>query len=243
MVVGLDNGRGNFLTHRVDDMGFGQRHEATYMRDVAVAAGGATVDDAPVISTANLIALPCDVPLNEYAVLYPATGPFSRAREWPVDRFGILANWLKRQDVTPVVVGTEDATPLARQIHDVEPSTIDMTGRTSLTELACLVRGAQVVVGGDSFVGHLSAAVGTPVVSIFGPSNANAWRPFGAMDIVAQESIAGRSLVVRHDMPCQPCIYTGFRLGRPNGCNDRTCLKNVKVGDVEQAVARVLGGT
>ena len=94
---------------------------------------------------------------------------------------------------------------------------------------------------GDSFIGHLAAAVGTPVISIFGPSNADAWRPAGSVNARDSRAPNGTSIVVRHDLPCEPCMYTGFRLGRPAGCPDRTCLKLVTTTDVESAVSRVLG--
>ena len=239
-VAGLDNGRGTFLTHSVADRGFGFQHEAAYMRDVAVAAGGAAVEAAPLIAIPAGTEPPNSLPAP-FAVIFPATGPFSRAREWPAERFGDVATGLQRRGVTPVVVGGDDARDAAAIINAAVPVTVDLTGRTSVSQLATVLSHARLVVGGDSFIGHLAASVGTPVVSIFGPSNADAWRPVGAMDAGAREVAANASLIVRHDLPCEPCIYTGFRLGRPNGCPDRTCLKLVTVDDVDRAVSRVLG--
>jgi ADP-heptose:LPS heptosyltransferase len=143
---------------------------------------------------------------------------------------------MQARGVVPVVVGGDDARSMASKIVAVEPAAIDLTGRTSIPELATLLARAQFVVGGDSFIGHLAAAVGTPTISIFGPSNADAWRPFGT-----NHPERPTSVVVKSDLPCQPCIYTGFRLGRPNGCPDRTCLKRVTVADVDGAVGSLVG--
>ncbi|MEX1158961.1 MAG: glycosyltransferase family 9 protein [Thermomicrobiales bacterium] len=239
-VAGLDNGRGTFLTHRVDDLGFGARHEAEYVRDIAVAAGGAAVEAVPTVAVPaqRVSVYPLPTP---YAAIFPATGPYSNAREWPAVRFGAIATALRRLGVPSVIIGGDDARAAAGIIRAIEPSAIDITGRTSLEELAVVLHRARLVVGGDSFIGHLAAALGRPVVSIFGPSNADAWRPAGAIDASTPSPVFGRSLVVRHDLPCMPCLYTGFRLGRPQGCPDRTCLKLVTVDDVVTAVTRALG--
>jgi ADP-heptose:LPS heptosyltransferase len=239
-VAGLDNGRGTFLSHSVVDRGFGNHHEAAYMLDVAVAAGGAAVGHRPVITVPELnddtLALP-----ERFAAIFPVTGPYSRAREWPAERFGEVAAGLRERGIVPVVVGGDDALAAATTIRRIEPSAIDLSGRTTLPQLAGVLSSAEVVIGGDTFIGHLAAAVGTPVVAIFGPSNADAWRPVGSVDSTASETPPRTSLVVRQELPCQPCIYTGFRLGRPAGCPDRTCLKLVTTADIERALSRVLG--
>lgn len=238
-VVGLDNGRGNFLTARVIDLGFGAKHEATYMLDVARAAGGAPVDPAPQVDRASVQrgpALPAD-----YAVIYPATGPYSSARTWPVERYGAVASALAADGLTPVVVGSRGEAQLGAHIRNAVPSTIDLMGATSLPELAGVVTGARIVVGGDSFVGHLAAALDVPRVTIFGPSNRDAWRPWGSVDVDNVDiDSTFNGAVVYHDLPCQPCLYAGYRLGRPEGCPTRTCLDRVAVADVLQAIDRIL---
>lgn len=239
-VAGLNNGRGTFLSHPVVDRGFGYQHEAAYMRDVAVAAGGAPVEHVPIVAVPQLDDDSAALPAR-YAAIFPATGPFSRAREWPAERYGQIAVNLRDRGIVPVLVGGDDARDAAATIRSIEPTAIDLSNRTSLPQLASVLSNAQLVIGGDSFVGHLAAAVGTPVVSIFGPSNADAWRPAGSVDANVAATPAHSSLVVRHGLPCEPCIYTGYRLGRPAGCPDRTCLKLVTTADVERAVASVLG--
>lgn len=242
-VVGLDNGRGTFLTRRVQDLGFGASHEAAYMLTVAQAAGGRTVKPAPQIDRTLLqpaAALPPD-----YAVIYPATGPYSPARTWEAGRYGQIAAMLATRGITPVVVGARDAADAAKVIEHAESSTVSLVEQTTLPELASVVDGARLVVGGDSFVGHLAAALGRPAITIFGPSNRDAWRPWGSIDLdaVACRSDARRGVVVYHDLPCQPCLYTGFRLGRPAGCPTRTCLALTTVEDVVRAIDASIGAS
>lgn len=241
-IVGLDNGRGTFLTSRVADLGFGAMHEAAYMLAVAITAGGANVAYTPVIMVPECDDIADELP-EAYAAIFPAAGPFSRAREWFPERFAETARRLADRGITPVVVGGLDAREAAEAILQTEQATIDLTGRTSLTQLAHVLHRAQMAIGGDTFIGHLAAAVGTPVVSIFGPSNADAWRPAGSVDAGTAEATPNTSVIVRSALPCQPCVYTGFRLGRPEGCPDRTCLRRMTVRDVDRAISGVLGET
>jgi ADP-heptose:LPS heptosyltransferase len=232
VVAGLDTGRGSFLTHPVDDLGFGVRHEADYMLAVARAAGGAAVDAAPRVVLGSTPAF--DLP-QRYVAVYPATGGYASARTWSVDNYVALVETLAAEDMPVVLLGGADATPAAYAILRAVPDTRDLTGQTSLTQLTAIVAGAEAVVGGDSFIGHLAAALQRPQVAIFGPSNADAWRPYGARD--AGHAAADRAVVVRLDLPCAPCLYTGFALGRPGGCPTRTCLSTLPV-ELVYAAAR-----
>lgn len=234
-VAGLDNGRGRFLTHPAIDLGFGAKHAASYMLDVARQLGGADVDPRPTLSGSASIKRTEPLTLPErYAAIFPTTGPFAPGRNWPATSFARLARFLLYADLQPVILGAADAKDAARTILDACPSAIDLTGRTTLTDVLDIVSNATVTVSGDSFPGHLSRAVGCPVVSIFGPSNQHAWAPFGAVEAGCGE--LSTALVVRHDMACSPCLYTGHRLGRPNGCPVRTCLNAVTAEDVMSAV-------
>jgi heptosyltransferase-2 len=235
-IAGLDNGRGGFLSQRVTDFGFGERHEAEYMLDVAQAAGGALVHPVPRIVPPEQHGDVPDLP-EDFAAIFPATGSFSRAREWPAARYGDLATRLRLNGLQSVIVGGADACDAALTILAAEGSALDLTGRTSLRTLIHVLQRARVVIGGDSFIGHLAGALGQPVVSIFGPTNASAWRPLCGQSASGSRSPA---IVVRHDLPCEPCMYTGYRLGRTSGCRHRTCLQLVTVADVERAIVRAM---
>jgi heptosyltransferase-2 len=235
---GLDNGRGSFLDQRIVDRGFGVMHEAEYMLAVATNAGGAPVDPRPRLPERSVDRRM--VPASPYAVLYPATGGFAPARAWMTDRYAAVAAWLDSQGLLPVVVGGADARAAARTIRATAASTLDLAAKTSLSETAGIVADARVVIGGDSFVGHLAAALDRPLVSIFGPSNSDAWRPYTDVPSPRYASPDRSSPVLRHPLPCAPCIYTGHELGRPAGCPARTCLDLVTVDDVIAAAQRAM---
>ena len=103
-----------------------------------------------------------DLP-RPYALLVPGAAPHRPAKRWPAVRFAELADTLVRRGVTPVVLGTQAESPLAAAI----PAARDLTGRTSLADIATLARGAALAVGNDTGPMHLIAAVGCPSVVLF----------------------------------------------------------------------------
>jgi ADP-heptose:LPS heptosyltransferase len=71
---------------------------------------------------------------------------------------------------------------------------IDLAGQLDLVQLAAVLQRLQLVLSVDTGPMHLAAAVGTPVVGVFGPSDPQRWGPIGP-------SVAS----VRIDLPCSPC--------------------------------------
>jgi heptosyltransferase III len=107
----------------------------------------------------------CAVERGDYAVIHPFSG--SARKNWPLEKFRALAKKLER--VMPVRwCAGEDDPPLAAAVR------ID-----DLYELACWLAKARVYIGNDSGITHLAAAVGTPVLALFGPTDPEVWAPRG----------------------------------------------------------------
>ena len=98
-----------------------------------------------------------------FALMIPGASPSRPGKRWP--RFPDLAAGL---DLPAVVAGGPAERPLARAIRDAAPGTLDLTGRTSLFELAAIARRAAVAVGNDTGPTHLAAAAGCPTLALFG---------------------------------------------------------------------------
>lgn len=213
VVAGLDNGRGTFLTHRALDRGFGFKHEAEYMLDVAQTAGGSQVTPHPQFNVSEE-ALPFEVP-SRFIALAPAAGKYSTARIWPLEHYITLATRLVAAGHSIIVVGGSDARYAGSRIVEAAGANrvMSLAGQTSLNQTALVLRQAAAVIGNDSFPAHLAAALDRPTIALFGPSNHLAWSPRSE-----------RAHALRLDLPCAPCLYTGYRLGRPEGCPSRTCL-------------------
>lgn len=129
---------------------------------------------------------PADLDLPVPAAASPAPGAVVvhpgatfPARRWPAERFAAVAAALRDAGEHVVVTGGPGETSLARRVADLaglDPAA-DLSGRTSLPELAALVAAARLVVCGDTGVAHLATAFRTPSVLLFGPTPPGRWGP------------------------------------------------------------------
>lgn len=135
---------------------------------------------------------PRRIPLPEgFVLLLPGASPGRPAKRWP--GFADLAATLAAEGTTPVLAGTAAEAPLAAAIQERCPSARDLTGRTSLLELAAVMRRADAIIGNDSGPLHLAATIGKPSVVLFGDDSDPArCAPIGAT-VVRQKPIAAIS--------------------------------------------------
>jgi len=107
----------------------------------------------------------CEVERENFAVIHPFSG--SARKNWPLEKFRQLARGLERHMRVDWCAGPDDP-PLAGAVR------ID-----NLYELARWLARARLYAGNDSGITHLAAAVGTPVLALFGPTNPEVWAPRG----------------------------------------------------------------
>lgn len=256
--AGLDNGRGWFLTHRAPDRGFGAVNERRYWLDVAATLDARSDDDRPrfAITGADraagraLLAPARQRAAGPVVVLHASSGPYGRSRQWPAARFAAVADRLAAERGAAIVLvgGPDAATTNAAVMAAMRAPALDLTGRTpDLATLGGLLLGADLVVANDSSVGHLAAALGTPTLSVFGPSNDRAWAPYGAATVVLPPDgatvpplPAGRAIIVRSADPHAPCLYVGYGPGNPHGCPRCRCLSAIDPKRVAAVAAQLL---
>jgi heptosyltransferase-1 len=101
------------------------------------------------------------------------------AKRWPVERFGALARELRAMGFAVLVNASHKDDALAAQVVAASGGVAEMVV-CNIAELIALVRRAAVVVGGDSGPVHLAAALGVPVVALFGPTDPARNGPWGA---------------------------------------------------------------
>jgi len=112
-----------------------------------------------------------------------------------------------------------------------------LTGTLTLKELAVLLSKARLFVGVDSAPMHMAAAVGTPIVALFGPSGAFSWGPWDNNNPTDQYpnrngfQSSGPHQVLQRDWPCIPCGNDGCR-----GSKQSLCLMDLSVDEVWKAI-------
>ena len=152
-------------------------------------------------------------------------------KQWHAGRFAEVATALGREyGATVVLTGAPTDTALVRAVEADIPDfvrVLNLCGRADVIDLAAVLERLAIFVTGDTGPMHLAAAVGTPVLALFGPSVPARYAPRSA-----------GSRVVRVDLPCSPC--NRIRLP-PARCRGRVpdCLDGISV-DAVLAAARGL---
>ncbi|MGH7210717.1 MAG: glycosyltransferase family 9 protein, partial [Acetobacteraceae bacterium] len=88
-------------------------------------------------------------------------------KRWPAERYGELARRLAGRGLVPVVLGTAAEAPLAHTIRGLCPQARDLTGRTTLLDIAPIAARADIAIGNDTGPMHLAAALGCRCVVLF----------------------------------------------------------------------------
>jgi heptosyltransferase-2 len=156
-----------------------------------------------------------------------AIGPgsiYGGAKRWPADRFAAVADALaERHGARILLVGSarEGAILAAVASHMRQPVT-NLAGRTDLPALTGVLGRSRLLLCNDSGAMHVAAAVGVPVVAVFGPTDADATAPLG-----------GGHRIVREPVPCSPCLLRECPI-------DHRCLGGISVERVLREVRDVL---
>ncbi|MGV1098494.1 putative lipopolysaccharide heptosyltransferase III [Thiovibrio sp. JS02] len=206
------------------------RHVVDYLLCLPEAFGVVARERTPELSVSDEKSSRVDALLGE-AVAEPgrplvAVQPFSlwQYKEWGREKYIALIRWLlKEYNAVVLVTGSAAEQGRAEEIaRNCGPGCHNFAGRTSIGLYAALLKRCRLFIGVDSAGLHIAAAVGTPTVSIFGPSAPSSWAPRG-----------DRHLVIQKDLACVPC--------REKGCNGQEksrCLDGLGEDEVMAAIKR-----
>lgn len=121
---------------------------------------------------------------NDVISLHPGSG--SSRKNWPVEQFALLAERVRRSmSAQPLFILGEADAAAARELTQLAPTVPVLINRT-LKEVASVLAVSRGCVGNDSGITHLAAALGVPVVALFGPTDAAVWGPRGTNVVVLQ---------------------------------------------------------
>jgi predicted lipopolysaccharide heptosyltransferase III len=154
--------------------------------------------------------------------------PFSRwsYKEWEIGKWARIIDWLgSEHGIAAVIVGSAEEQPRAEKlVAACKGKVYNLAGRTTLAELAGLLSFSRLHIGVDSAAPHIAAAVGTPTVTIYGPSDWQDWAPIGE-----------QHLVILPERDCVPCHRKGC-----DGLGVSRCLEELEPEKVQKGIGELL---
>lgn len=147
-------------------------------------------------------------------------------KAWPAEQFAALADRLSDSFGCRVIIGgSEPERALAEEVRRLARSTPTvLAGRTPLLTYATVLKRCRLFVGNDNGPMHMAAALGIPVVALFGPSNPDEWGPRGP-----------EVRVLYKGLDCRRCFHPTCERG------EESCMKRISVDEVWAAVESLLG--
>jgi lipopolysaccharide heptosyltransferase II len=150
-------------------------------------------------------------------------------KRWPVEYFAEVARRLSATatDVRFAIFGGTADLDLGEAISKAAPGRcLDLTGRTSLPEMVEWTRLCELIVTNDTGPMHVAAALGKPVVAVFGPTEPRRTGPYGQVDQVVQLRL-----------PCVPCMKDWCSYEKPLECL-RAITPEMVITRVQQLLKR-----
>ncbi len=150
------------------------------------------------------------------------------SKRWPIEYFSEVVDRLNKEYGAKVIIlgGPDSVESVRLLLGNIKTKAIDLTGKTSVSVLAGILSKSRLFISNDSGPVHIAVSVGTPVIAIFGRSDAGLspkrWGPLGPSDIVLHK-----------DVGCRGCLA--------HRCEeDFKCLKAITADEVMKAVEKFL---
>ncbi|MFO7761860.1 MAG: lipopolysaccharide heptosyltransferase II [Desulfobia sp.] len=223
------DGRSTFLNYGIDlDKDIGNRHQVYYYQDLLTKLGLTAGSEKLFLRLSEddrvrgqkyrsgLTSSPV-IGLNPGA----AYGP---AKCWPAERYGSLASLIhEKSGAEFLVFGAPADKETGRKIAEQGEGYIhNLAGETTLSQAMALIANCDAFVTNDSGLMHVAAAAGTPLVAIFGSTDAAATGPF-----------SDNASVIQKKMSCQPCFKRTCNCGF-------SCMLDINVEEVAEEVLKKL---
>ena len=220
--------RGRFYT-QVLPSAYGTMHMVEYHQQALAGLGITESVGNPEIYVHSKVQQQAEEKLSEnFATGQPLVLLHPTARytfkTWPLERFAALADWLSDQGVSVALIGSQREIQIGQQIVNLSRcKPISLMGNTQLSQLTALMKRSHLLIGNDGGPMHIAAAVGCPVLALFGPSDPAVWGPRGL-----------NVKVIYKGGNCEDCFYQGCSRG------EESCMRQISVKEVCQAAKSML---
>jgi lipopolysaccharide heptosyltransferase I len=142
-------------------------------------------------------------------------------KRWPPARFGAIAAAIRdRFGLRSLVLWGPGERPMAEEVAAASQTAADISPPTTLTDVFAVLKGARLLVSGDTGPLHIACALGTPAVALFGPTWPERNGPWSPADVTVSRAEA---CICHHERRCR---------------RERPCIDEIAVGEVFEAVER-----
>lgn len=147
-------------------------------------------------------------------------GPKAHYKYWPIAHYAsLIKKLIASPGVFVVLAGGPDDHPLCDDLVqslniDLTQKVLNLSGKTSIQELANLLKTSHLVIGTESGPLHMATALNRPAIALYGPVDPKSYGPYTLTD---------RQHGLSHAVPCSPC-YKQFRVPE---CDNRICLSEL----------------
>ncbi len=166
---------------------------------------------------------------KNYGVVHPTSRWMFKT--WRLEGYARVIDHIQQKLGVPLLVTSG---PAGKELEAVEEilrqcrtNPVDLSGQLNLKQLGCLIGGARFFFGVDSAPMHIAAAVGTPVIALFGSSGDHMWGPWGK-----------GHLVIKKDWACRPCGEDGCQ-----GSKVSRCLTEITNDEVISGIETLLNAS
>jgi heptosyltransferase-3 len=183
------------------------------------------------IETENALALLGKHDVQPGAFIAVHAGASFEGRRWQPERFAATIRDIAAETgLNVVLVGGPEEREIAQTIiAQASVPVINLVGQLSLESLLAVLKQARMFLGNESGPMHMAAAVGTPVVGLFGRTSPVRWGPLGVPNIALQ--------------PSMPCVCVAPNKCRKDDASRSCCVWRLEVQPVVEAVRELLSGT
>lgn len=149
-------------------------------------------------------------------------------KQWNLQRLANVCDRLLENDQIKIIIfgSARHKQALDEVLGHMCKTPIVVAGQTTLKQSAALIKKCHATLCNDTGLMHISSAVGTPVIAIFGPTDPKWTGPIGTGHII-----------IRNEIPCSPC-YKDMSLCADSAlnCDHHNCLNMISVNDVISAI-------
>ena len=224
--------RGWLLTHSVKrTKAIRKVHQTHYYLEMLKALGFQSVDNhirlhlgSDIKETAMPLLQKFQLDSNRLLIGMAPGAAYGPAKRWPAERFADVASHLIHICGAQVILlGSKgDRETTDKITHLAGKGIVNLAGETSLKEAMALISDCALFISNDSGLMHVAGALDIPTIAIFGSTNPITTSPPG-----------NRSLIIRKELPCSPCLKTECT-------SDFKCMTSISTDEVFEAARKMI---